>query len=93
VIRRRVIVSGFVQGVFFRDSLRRRAVTAGVSGWARNNRDGTVEAVFEGDASAVERLVDLSRQGPRGAKVDQVEIFSEEPEDLTGFQIRDELSR
>jgi acylphosphatase len=59
-----------------------------VSGWARNNRDGTVEAVFEGDASAVEQLVDLSRQGPRGANVDRVEVFPEEPEDLTGFQIR-----
>ena len=88
MIRRRVVVFGFVQGVFFRDSLRRRAVTAGVSGWARNNRDGTVEAVFEGSVSAVEQLVDLSRQGPRGAKVDRVEVFPEEPEGLTGFQIR-----
>jgi acylphosphatase len=88
VIRRRVVVSGFVQGVFFRDSLRHRAVTAGVSGWARNTRDGRVEAVFEGDVSAVEQLVDLSRQGPRGANVDRVEVFPEEPEGLTGFQIR-----
>ena len=62
VIRRRVIVHGFVQGVFFRDTLRRRAIQLGVSGWARNNHDGTVEAVFEGEPAAVERMVELSGQ-------------------------------
>jgi acylphosphatase len=56
MIRRRVIVHGFVQGVFFRDTLRRSAERLGVSGWARNNRDGTVEAVFEGGREAVERM-------------------------------------
>lgn len=87
MIRRRVIVHGFVQGVFFRDSLRRRALTAGVRGWVRNNRDGTVEAVFEGEDVAVERLVGFCRDGPRGARVDRVEVEIEEPEGLRGFSI------
>jgi acylphosphatase len=88
VIRRRVIVHGFVQGVFFRDTARRQAVSAGIAGWVRNNRDGTVEAVFEGDAEAVARLVTLCHEGPRGARVDRVDVFEEEPEGLTGFAIR-----
>lgn len=86
--RRHVVVHGFVQGVFFRDSVRRRASTAGVTGWVRNNRDGTVEAVFEGNDVAVERLVEFCRDGPRGARVDRVEIEVEEPEGLVGFLVR-----
>ena len=85
MIRRRVVVHGFVQGVFFRDSVRRHALTAGVTGWVRNNRDGTVEAVFEGEDVAVERLVGFCRDGPRGARVDRVEVEIEEPEGLRGF--------
>ena len=57
-------------------------------GWVRNNRDGTVEAVFEGDADAVERLVTLCHEGPRGARVDRVDVSEEEPEGLAGFAIR-----
>ena len=87
MIRRRVVVHGFVQGVFFRDSVRRHALTAGVTGWVRNSRDGTVEAVFEGEPGAVERLVEFCRRGPRGAHVDRVEIEIEEPEGLRGFLI------
>lgn len=87
VIRRRVVVHGFVQGVFFRDTLRRRAHYARVAGWVRNNRDGTVEAIFEGEPAAVERLVRLCHEGPRGARVDRVDVSSEEPEGLTGFAI------
>ena len=87
MIRYRVIVHGFVQGVFFRDTVRRHAVASGVSGWVRNNADGTVEAVFEGEPSEVERLVALCREGPRGARVDRVDVTSEEPEGLTGFRI------
>jgi acylphosphatase len=86
-VRRRVVVHGFVQGVFFRDTVRRRALTLGVAGWVRNNRDGTVEAVFEGDAAAAESLVALSHKGPRGADVERVDVFEEEPEGLTGFVI------
>jgi acylphosphatase len=87
MIRRRVVVHGFVQGVYFRDTVRRDAVTRGVAGWVRNNRDGTVEAVFEGEEVAVDALVKLCHKGPRGAHVDRVEVFSEEPEGISGFAI------
>jgi acylphosphatase len=86
--RRRVVIHGHVQGVFFRDSVRRHAVAAGVSGWARNTRDGTVEAVFEGEPDAVERLVAFCHDGPRGARVEQVEVMEEEAEGISGFAIR-----
>jgi acylphosphatase len=88
MIRRRVTVHGLVQGVFFRDSVRRHALTSGVAGWVRNNRDGSVEAVFEGDPEAVERLVAYSRRGPRGARVDRAEVRDEAPEGLDGFDVR-----
>ncbi len=87
MIRYRVIVHGFVQGVFFRDTVRQRAVASGLSGWVRNNADGTVEAVFEGEPSEVERLVALCREGPRGARVDRVELTAEEPEGMTEFRV------
>ena len=87
MIRRRVVVHGFVQGVFFRDTVRRHAVGAGVAGWVRNNGDGTVEAMLEGDPDAVERLVDVCRRGPAGARVDQVDVLAEEPERLSGFSV------
>jgi acylphosphatase len=87
MIRRRVVVHGFVQGVFFRDTVRRHAVGAGVAGWVRNNRDGSVEAVFEGDPDAVERLLDVCRRGPSGARVDRVDVLAEEPERLSGFSV------
>ena len=86
-VRRRVVVHGHVQGVFFRDTVRQRARQRGISGWVRNNRDGTVEAVFEGDADAVERLVAFAHEGPRGARVDRVELFEEEPEGLAAFDV------
>ena len=86
--RRRVVVHGHVQGVFFRDSVRRHAVSAGVSGWARNMRDGTVEAVFEGELEAVERLVAFCRDGPRGARVERVDVLEEEAGGISGFAIR-----
>jgi acylphosphatase len=88
VIRRRVVVHGHVQGVFFRDSTRRMAQRHGVAGWVANRRDGAVEAVFEGEVTAVERLVAFSREGPRGAQVESVEVSEEDPEDLLGFVVR-----
>jgi acylphosphatase len=88
VIRRRVVVHGLVQGVFFRDSTRRLAQRHEVAGWVSNRPDGAVEAVFEGEADAVERLVAFSRKGPRGAQVDSVEVIEEEAEDLRGFAVR-----
>ena len=87
MIRRRVVVHGQVQGVFFRDTVRRHALAAGVSGWVRNTRAGTVEAVFEGTPEAVDTLVTISHKGPRGARVDRVEVFAEAPEGLDGFSI------
>ena len=87
-VRSRVVVHGYVQGVFFRDSCRREADSRGVSGWIANRPDGAVEAVFEGDADAVRALVDWCRSGPRGADVSSVEETSEEPEGLSGFRIR-----
>lgn len=86
-IRHRVVVHGFVQGVYFRESVRRRAVAANVSGWVRNNRDGTVEAVFEGEPEAVEQLVAFCREGPRGAQVGRVDVTVEDPQALDGFTI------
>lgn len=88
MIRRRILIHGWVQGVFFRDTVRRRAQHAGIAGWVCNNWDGTVEAVFEGEAGAVERLIAFCREGPRGARVDRVQVTEEEPEALSGFEIR-----
>jgi acylphosphatase len=87
-IRRRVTIHGRVQGVFFRDSLRRHAQSRNVAGWAYNRSDGAVEAVFEGQPDEVERLVEFSRAGPRQAEVHSVDVSDEEPEGLTGFEIR-----
>jgi acylphosphatase len=88
VIRRRCVVSGRVQGVFFRDSTRRQAEKAGVAGWVRNREDGTVEAVFEGGDDAVAQIVDWVREGPGHADVERVDVTEEEPEGLSGFQVR-----
>jgi acylphosphatase len=82
------VVHGHVQGVFFRDTTMRRAVERGVAGWVRNNPDGTVEAVFEGDPDAVEAMVRFGHEGPRGAIVERVEVIEEEPEGLTRFGVR-----
>jgi acylphosphatase len=87
-IRRRVTVTGRVQGVFFRDSLRQRANSHHVAGWATNRTDGALEAVFEGTPNDVERLVAFAKTGPRQAEVDSIDVSEEEPEGLTGFEIR-----
>ncbi|TMM01400.1 MAG: acylphosphatase [Actinobacteria bacterium] len=87
-VRRRIVVRGRVQGVFFRDTTRRRAESLGVAGWATNRADGTVEVVAEGEPDAVERLVDFLREGPRRADVDDVDVSEEQPEGLSGFDIR-----
>ena len=87
-VRRRVVVRGRVQGVFFRDSTRRRAESLGVSGWACNRDDGAVEVVAEGEPDAVQALVAFVSEGPRRAEVDDVEVREEEPEGLSGFSVR-----
>ncbi len=86
--RRRVVVRGQVQGVFFRDSTRDEAEREGLAGWVSNRDDGSVEAVFEGDPEAVERLVDWCGSGPSSADVEDVEATEEEPEGDSGFELR-----
>jgi acylphosphatase len=87
-VRRRVRAHGRVQGVFFRDSVRREADARGVAGWAENRGDGSVEAVFEGPPEAVDALVDACRRGPGHAEVAQLDVAEEEPEGLDGFRVR-----
>ena len=87
MIRRRVVVHGRVQGVFFRDTTRRMAISRGVAGWVRNRADGAVEAVFEGDEDAVGSMLRFCRQGPPGAYVERVDEHAEDSEGLEGFRI------
>lgn len=87
-VRRRVVVSGRVQGVFFRDSCREEAASAGLSGWVRNLDDGRVEATFEGDEGEVDRLVEWCRSGPGAADVGSVSVGDEEPTGARGFEVR-----
>ena len=84
-MRKRVVVTGDVQGVGFRATCRREAQAAGVSGWVRNRSDGSVEAAFEGDVQAVEKLVAWCRQGPRWSSVAAVAVDDEEPTGERGF--------
>ena len=87
-VRRRVVVRGRVQGVFFRGSTRERARQEGVAGWVRNRSDGSVEAVFEGEPEAVDAMVAYCRLGPEWARVESVDACAEEPEGLAGFEVR-----
>jgi acylphosphatase len=87
-IRRRVVVHGRVQGVFFRDSTEREASRRGVAGWVRNRDDGAVEAVFEGSADDVCALLEFCEGGPSSADVERTETSEEEPEGLSGFEVR-----
>jgi acylphosphatase len=87
MIRRRVVVGGHVQGVFFRDSCRELAARRGVSGWVANQDNGTVEAVFEGESADVEALVDWCHGGPAHARVGRVEVFEEQPQNEGEFRV------
>jgi acylphosphatase len=87
-VRRRITAEGRVQGVFFRDTTRQEAERRGVAGWVRNTGEGTVEAVFEGERDAVDALVELCRAGPGHASVERLDVAEEEPEGLSGFQVR-----
>ena len=86
--RNHVRIHGRVQGVFFRADARARAESLGLAGWIRNAADGSVEAVFEGDEERVRSMVDWCRRGPSGARVDDVEVETEEPTGETGFHVR-----
>ena len=87
-IARRVVVHGRVQGVFFRETARRRARRAGVAGWVRNNDDSSVEAWFEGEPDDVEVMLHFAETGPSGAYVDKVDVENVDPQDLRGFEVR-----
>jgi acylphosphatase len=88
MIRRRVVARGQVQGVFFRDTTRRRAASLGVGGWVRNCPDGSVEAVFEGEPEGVESMVRFASEGPGHSTVEDLEVIEEEPEGIESFSIR-----
>ena len=87
-VRRRVVVSGRVQGVWYRESCRREAEARGLAGWVRNCPDGKVEAVFEGPPDAVEDLVGWCSIGPTRARVGRVEVTDELPIGASGFEVR-----
>lgn len=87
-VRRRAVVHGRVQGVFFRDSTRERAQAHGVAGWVCNRGDGAVEVVLEGPLEAVERVLRFLETGPPRAQVERVAVSKEEPEGLSGFEVR-----
>lgn len=86
-IRKRALVSGRVQGVFFRDSCRRYAEEQGVAGSARNLSDGRVEVIAEGEPEAVERVIEWCRSGPQWADVDSVDVTDEQSQGLTTFKV------
>lgn len=88
VTRKRVVVGGRVQGVWFRESTRLEAMRLGLTGWVRNLADGQVEAVFEGTPTAVDEAIEWARHGPDHAAVTSLDEFSETPEGLTGFDVR-----
>ncbi len=87
-VRMHAVVHGRVQGVWFRASTERMAVTLGLAGWVRNVPDGSVEAVFEGRAPAVDAAVAWMHEGPERADVDTVDVTVEPPEGLTDFRVR-----
>jgi acylphosphatase len=87
MIRRRVVVSGRVQGVWFRDSCRREARRHRVAGWVRNREDGRVEAVFEGEPDAVNTLVNWAQHGPPHAHVTAIDVRDEAPTGEAGFRV------
>jgi acylphosphatase len=87
MIRRRVLVRGRVQGVWFRQSCREEAQRVGVFGWVRNRADGRVEAAFEGDPVAVDGMVEWCRTGPPQAVVVDIEVIDEPPAGDTAFRI------
>ena len=83
-----MVVSGMVQGVFFRQVTSEQARQLGVAGWVRNRPDGRVEAVFEGPQDAVDELVSWCHEGTPWSDVERVEVIPEEPEGLEAFRIR-----
>jgi acylphosphatase len=87
VVARKVVVHGRVQGVFFRDSCRQQAERHRVTGWIRNEPDGSVGALFEGARDAVDALVTWCHEGPPRARVDRVETAEAGPTGSTAFDV------
>lgn len=87
-VSRKVLVSGDVQGVFFRSGCREEARSRGVAGYASNLPDGRVLAVFEGEEADVTAMIEWSRKGPETAQVQDIDVSEQEPEGLRGFEIR-----
>ena len=88
-VRAHVFVNGEVQGVFFRSRIRQEADTRNVKGWVRNRADGRVEAVFEGEETAVKALVDFCKRGPPGARITNVDLSWEDyGNEFRNFEIR-----
>jgi len=88
-VRRRIVVHGQVQGVFFRDGSQREAEQRGLTGWVRNREDGTVEVAVQGDSDAVAGFVRWARRGPSAAEVNAVDVDDEAPVDgESGFEVR-----
>jgi acylphosphatase len=85
MIRRRILVAGEVQGVFFREGCKEKAIEAGVSGSARNLPDGRVEVLLEGDEAAVQSVIDWCHQGPPHARVVSVDVIDQQPVGDSGF--------
>ncbi len=86
-VRKRVVIEGRVQGVWFRASTRDAALRIGVDGWVRNRPDGSVEAAFEGSPEAVDTAVTWCRTGPERALVERIEVAEEPAEGLVGFRV------
>ena len=87
-VAKRMVVRGRVQGVWYRESMRQEAERLGIAGWVRNRLDGTVEALVEGDAAAVQAIVDWARRGPRDAEVRGVDVAEEHVTGATNFEKR-----
>ncbi len=90
-IARHLVIHGRVQGVWYRGWAIDTARALGLAGWVRSRRDGTVEAVVQGDWEAVEQFVALAREGPRAASVERIDMSEAEPASLSGFEQRDTL--
>ena len=84
-ITKHIQLYGRVQGVFFRESMSRKARQLGLSGWVRNCSDGSLEALLQGDESAVAAAIEWAQHGPEFARVDKIEI-GEGSGDYTDFQ-------
>lgn len=89
MIARHLIITGRVQGVWYRESMRQAAERFGVAGWVRNRLDGSVEAFVQGDADRVDALIAWAWQGPPAARVEAVRVTEAEPASLAGFEKRD----